>query len=306
MDASDYDLVISCSHCVAKGIRRRAGAIHICYCLTPMRYVWSQTDNYRRALSWPSRVAMKALTGRLKAWDRSSASNVDLFIANSRNVAARIREHYGRDSVVVHSPVNTEFFTPSFEPRQEYFLLVTALAPYKRVDQAVAAFATLGLPLRIIGSGPEMRRLRRIAPANVHLMGWQPDEVVRQHYRHCQALVFPGEEDFGIVPLEAAACGAPVIAYAAGGALETVLDVERPDAEGPTGILYAPQTVDGLVAAVRKFHTCRGAFDGRRAAAWAGRFSDSVFLEGFKEAVEPVLAANGVDVPWSSSTRTSP
>lgn len=301
MDATAYDLVVSCSHCVAKGVLRSPAAAHVCYCLTPMRYVWGQDRAYSRRLAL-LRPAWPLVRRYLRAWDRRSAARVDRFLANSRNVAARIRRTYGRSAEVVHSPIDTEFFTPDARPREDFYLTVTALTPYKRLDQAVSAFGRLGRPLRIIGTGPEAARLRRGAPDNVTFLGWQPDHVVRDHYRRCRALVFPGEEDFGLVPLEAAACGAPVIAYAAGGALETVLDARGAGPAGPTGVLYAPQTAEALARAVERFEQSGRQFPPERLRRWAQRFSHRRFLDEFKQAVRPVLRHKGLDEPWSRPT----
>ncbi len=250
MRTTHYDLVISCSHCVAKGIIRSPDAPHVCYCFTPMRYVWDHARIYRRRMPL-SGLVLRAMRGYFRAWDKRSATHVDKFIANSHNVAERIERIYGRLSEVIHSPIDTAFFKPSDVAREDFYLMVTAFSPYKRIDQAILAFRELSLPLRIIGDGPQMKVLRRRLPPNVRLMGWASDEAVRDHYRRCKALVFPGEEDFGMVPLEAMACGAPVIAYGAGGAMETVLDVDTPGAQGPTGLLYERQTPEDLVAAVR-------------------------------------------------------
>lgn len=301
MDAGEYDLVISCSHCVAKGIRRSGRAAHICYCFTPMRYIWSQSRCYRNGAG-PSGWALRSLQGYLRAWDRRTAGRVDLFLANSRNVADRIRLTYGRQAVVVHSPIDTSFFTPSDVDREDYYLMVTALVPYKRVDQAIAAFGRLGRPLRVIGGGPLLRALRRSAPSNVDLMGWRSDEEVRAHYRRCRALIQPGEEDFGLAPLEAMACGTPVIAYDAGGAQETVLDVDEQHPMGPTGVRYAPQSVDGLVSAVKRLDQVEHRFEPRRLAAWARRFSPSRFLESFKQAAGGLLREKHLPEPWSEDT----
>ena len=226
---------------------------------------------------------------------------MDLFLANSRAVADRIRAHYGRDSQVVYPPVNTRFFTPGDEPREDFYLLVTALVPYKRVDQAIAAFAALRRPLRIIGSGPESRRLGRRLPANVRLLGWQSDDVVRDHYRRCRALVMPQEEDFGMAAVEAMACGVPVIAYGAGGAIETVVHVDQESNVGPTGLLYTPQTPDGLAAAIAGFERVEGRFDRQRLVAWAHRFAEDRFLDEFKQAVRPLLQQRGWTEPWSNA-----
>ena len=301
LNAGDYDLIVSSSHCVAKGIVRSPNAAHVCYCYTPMRYAWDQAQAYQRNMGLAG-LALRALRGYLRAWDLRSAAHVDFFLADSRNVARRIWRTYRRTAEVVYPPIDTGFFTPSDEAREPFYLMVTALAPYKRVDQAIAAFAKLSRPLRIIGSGQEMKKLRRTCPANVTLMGWQCDEVVREHYRRCRALVFPGEEDFGMVPLEAMACGAPVIAYGAGGALETVLDVRQQTAVGPTGLLYRQQTVDALVSAVTRFEQFEDRFERRRLVAWAKCFSEENFFERFKRAVRPLLRVKGVSEPWSDAT----
>ncbi len=296
MDASRYDLIVSCSHCVAKGIRRSPQAAHLCYCLTPMRYVWSQGEAYRDSMGL-SGLALRMIQGFLCAWDRRSSRNVDLFLANSRNVSERIRRCYTRQSKVVHSPIDTAFFTPSSKVREDYYLMVTALTPYKRVDQAAAAFAELDRPLRVIGDGPLIKDLRENAPQNVTIMGWQSDDVVREHYRSCRALIYPGEEDFGLAPLEAMACGAPVIAYAAGGALETVLDVNGESGFGPTGIRYAPQTVEALVSAVKRFEGNEQRFQRNVLTAWAQRFSPDRFLTQFKLAAETLLSEKNLPAP---------
>jgi len=301
LNADQYDLIVSLSHCVAKGVIRREDSAHACYCFTPMRYVWAQGQAYRRGMGLTG-LALWAGKGYLRAWDSRSARHVDRFIANSRNVAGRILRTYRRDSDVVYSPIDPEFYTPGPEPREDFYLMVTALAPYKRADQAVAAFAELGRPLRIIGSGQQMDMLRRKCPANVSLLGWQSDEVVREHYRRCRAVVFPGEEDFGLVPLEAMACGAPVIAYGAGGALETVLDADASDPAGPTGLLYTPQTPEALASAVRRFERVQHVFQSQRLVAWAQRFGPRQFLEGFKRSLRPLLAAKGLGEPWSNGT----
>jgi glycosyltransferase involved in cell wall biosynthesis len=297
MDASQHDLVVSCSHCVAKGVIHSTGSAHICYCLTPMRYVWSQNEAYQDGMGLCGK-GLRLARGYLRAWDRRTARRVDLFLANSRNVAERIRRCYGRRARVVHSPIDTEFFTPSDAPREDYYLMVTALVPYKRVDQAVAAFARLGRPLRVVGGGPLLRALRRSAPSNVTFTGWQSDRVVRQHYRRCRALIQPGEEDFGLASLEAGACGAPVIAYGAGGALETVIDISEKSRPGPTGLHYAPQTADALAAAVKRFEQAEDRFEPRRLAAWAKRFSPCRFLAEFKQAAGALLREKGLPEPW--------
>ena len=297
IDAREYDLIVSCSHCVAKGVGRSARAAHVCYCFTPMRYVWSQQRAYGKGAAM-SGAALGLLGRYLRAWDRRSASRVDLFLANSRNVADRIDRCYGRAAEVLHSPVDTGFFTPANEPREDYYLMVTALVPYKRVDLAMDAFARLDRPLRVIGTGPLWKQLRRRAPGNVTMMGWRDDDTLRTHYRRCRALIHPGEEDFGLTPLEAMASGSPAIAYGAGGALETVLDAEHPGRYGPTGVLFSPQTADALVDAVKRFEKREDAFQAPRLARWAGRFAPEKFLSGFKGSVEALLDKKGLERPW--------
>lgn len=296
LDLSGYDLIVSTSHCVAKGVVRPRRAVHVCYCHTPMRYAWSQHDAYRGMRVLPA-AALRLMRRYLQAWDRRSAAHVDRFLANSRCVARRIRQTYHRRAEVVHPPVDTEFFTPDGGGREEYYLVVGALAPYKRVDQAVAAFTRLGKPLRVIGTGQQKRIFTRGLPDHITYLGWQSDEAIREHYRRCRALIFPGEEDFGIVPLEATACGAPVIAYGAGGATESVLDIDGDDPCGPTGLLYTPQTVDALAAAVERFEQVGGGFEPARLRRWAQRFSGARFRARLEAILGPWLDGAGARRP---------
>lgn len=242
--APDADLLISLSHCVAKGFRPPPGAKHLCYCFTPMRYAWTFHDEYFGSNPL-KRAALRPVLRRLQAWDRDSAARVDAFVAISEHVRERIRRFYGRDAGVVYPPADTDFFTPGEAPEAgRYDLIVSALVPYKRIDLAIHAYNALGWPLWIVGSGTEVARLRGIAGPSIRFLGRVCDEVVRELYRGCRMLLFPGEEDFGIVPVEAMACGRPVVAFARGGALETVL-------ENRTGLFFHRQTVDDLSAAVR-------------------------------------------------------
>jgi len=240
------DLVVSLSHCVAKAVRPPAGVPHVCYCFTPMRYAWQGRDSYLQ--SWADRPVRRAVAGamldRLRRWDRATAERVDHFVAISETVAARVADCYGRTSRVIRPPVDADFYTPApgTGGRGDFYLCVSALVPYKRIDQAIAACTATGRRLVVIGEGPERARLERLGGPTVRFLGWQPDEVIRDHYRRCRALLFPGEEDFGIVPIEALACGAPVIALGRGGVAETVDD--------RVGRTYPDPTAEGLRAAL--------------------------------------------------------
>jgi glycosyltransferase involved in cell wall biosynthesis len=279
-----YDLVISSSHAVAKAAAISPKAVHVCYCHTPMRYVWhlrreyfpeiesseasaattprhrhdvfkeSQAGGFHRSAvkmpRWLFRLREHVLD-LLQDWDRRTAERVDYFLANSRTVQQRIRECYGRESQVIYPPVDTDFFRPASVSRREYYLVVSALVPYKRVDLAVQACTHLGRHLLVIGSGSEERRLRELAGPTVHFAGWLPDSLVREHLQRCRALIFPGEEDFGIVPVEAQACGTPVIALGKGGATETVIPPEH--SSRPTGLWFHQASVESLADAILRF-----------------------------------------------------
>ncbi len=299
MDLTPYDVVVSLSHCVAKGVITRPDARHVCYCFTPVRYLWDMYHHYFPAerLGVLARRIVPATATFLRAWDVTSSRRVDRIIAISRYVKERIRKVWGREAEVLHPPVDMRRFSPAKE-RGDYFLMVTAFAPYKRVDLAIRAFKTLGLPLKIVGTGQEEARLRRAAPANVEFLGWKPDEEVASLYARARAFVFPGEEDFGITPLEAQASGRPVIAFARGGALETVVpdgDFSRPSgtdtAESPpTGVLFPEQTPASLASAVRHFDEREDRFDDPGPMVQnAKRFA----LERFRENIGNVLREEG-------------
>jgi glycosyltransferase involved in cell wall biosynthesis len=254
LDLSGFDLVISSSHCVAKGVIPPPEAFHLCYCHTPMRYAWDQEHAYfPRRKGIGARLRSLALTA-LRAWDVSSAARVNLFMANSRFVAQRIRTYYGRDAEVVHPPVDVGFFTPGppggEAPQEEYGLMVSALAPYKKIEQAMAACERLGLELRVVGEGPERRRLARLAETmagtRARFLGKVDGERLRDLYRGARLFLQPGVEDFGIASVEALACGVPVVAVARGGILDVVED-------GRHGVLYADWEGPGaLCAAIDK------------------------------------------------------
>ncbi len=243
-DLRGFDLVISSSHAAAKGVRP-SGALHVCYCHTPMRYIWDAEDDY--TLSPWHHAGLGLVRGRLQRWDCEAAGRVDQFIANSRFVRERIRKYYGRDAEVIYPPIDTHFFTPSSSlERDDFFLAVGALVAYKRIDLVVQAFNTLNRRLIIAGAGPELKKLRGMAKSNIDFIGWVSDEKLRRLYQTAKGLVFPAREDFGMVAVEAQACGCPVIAFSAGGSLETVED-------GLNGILFAEQSADDLVRAIRRF-----------------------------------------------------
>lgn len=247
------DLVLSLSHAVAKGAIVPRGIPHVCYCFTPMRYAWDRRSDYLgRGLTgvWPARAAAERLLQHMRQWDRRTAHGVTHFIAISQTVARRIDACYGRPSHVICPPVDTRFYTPGRGRREDYYLCLSALVPYKRVDLVIEACRQLGRRLVVVGDGPERRRLTRLAGPDTTLAGWLSGEAVRKHLRRARALLFAAYEDFGIVPLEAQACGTPVVALAQGGAAETVLHAA--DGRPGTGVLFPEQTVESVVDAIRR------------------------------------------------------
>ena len=281
LDLSAYDLVISSESGPAKGVITRPDALHICYCHSPMRYVWDMYHDYRNTAGRVVRALFPPIAHYLRLWDRASADRVDVFVANSAFVASRIRKVYRRDAVVVHPPVDVLAFDPD-QPRGDHYLLLGQLVRYKRADLAVQAFNELGLPLTVIGEGEQMAELQRLARPNVRLVGRQPFEVIRQQLQSCRALVFPGIEDFGIVPVEAMAAGAPVIAYARGGARETVRD-------GITGVWFDEQSVDALKAAVGRIESGALQFDAQVLHQHALAFDRARFLLEMQALIQRAL-----------------
>ena len=281
-DLRGYDLVISSESGPAKGVITPAEALHVCYCHTPMRYIWNMYHDYREGAGRVTRMMMPALSHYLRMWDVSTAARVDSFVANSETVAKRIRRYYGADSVVIHPPVDTNSF--SIAPPSElgdYYLMAGELVSYKRPDLAVRAFNELKLKLVVIGGGDMLGEVRRLAGPTVTVLGAQPFDVLRSHYARCRALIFPGEEDFGMVPVEAMASGRPVIAFGRGGAVETV-------ATGLSGVFFAEQTVESISLAVNEL----GKFeiDPAKIAAHAKRFGKDHFFRKMREHIDRLLA----------------
>lgn len=281
LDFNGYDVVLSSSSSCAKGLITSPDTMHVCYCHTPMRYAWEFYNEYmeREKIGFLKRKLIPIIMNYIRIWDVISANRVDYFIANSENVAKRIRKHYRREAIVIHPPVRASYFNIS-DVDEDYFVMVSRLVPYKRVDLAVEAFNELGLPLVVIGGGPQEEYLKSIAKDNVKILGRQSDEVIKEHYANCRAFIFPGEEDFGITPLEAQASGRPVIAFGKGGALETVV-------EGKTGVFFANQTKEDLKQAVEKFQTMT--FDKKEIRNHALKFDEEVFKKKIEDFINEKL-----------------
>ncbi|MCA1298767.1 glycosyltransferase [Stappia indica] len=282
-DLRGYDLVISSESGPAKGIIPPPQAAHVCYCHSPMRYLWDHYHFYRANAGFLQRTAMPLLAPALRAWDVTTSARVDRFVANSHHVAARIGKYYRRGATVLYPPVAVGAFRP-VDTIEDFYLCAGQLVPYKRVDLAVEAFTRMKKKLVVIGEGTELARLKAMAGPTIEFLGHAPFQVLKSHMARCRALVFPGEEDFGIVPVEAMASGRPVVAYGVGGALETVV-------HNRTGLLFPEQSVDALIDAIIEFETCEGTFQPGRIRTHAVRFSEQNFSEGFRAIVEEELSA---------------
>ncbi len=282
LDLRGYDLIISSSSAFAKNIHPPPGATHICYCHSPMRFAWNAADYARRERLGPAlRAALSPLLRGLQRWDARGTARVDHLIANSAIVAARIRRYYGRDSTVIHPPVHTDLPLATDAP-SEYYLVLTRLVPYKRLDIVVEAFNQLGLPLRIVGVGRDRAALERLARPNITFLGGVSDAEKARLYAHCRATIFPAEDDFGIAQVEAQAAGRPVIAYRAGGATETVRD-------HVTGVFFDTQTPAAVAAAVRR--CAATTFDPPTIQAHARTFDAALFRARLRAFVDEAVGA---------------
>lgn len=276
LDLRDYDLVISSESGPAKGVLTRPDAMHICYCHSPMRYIWNMYLDYRKSLNPVLRPLMTWMAGSLRRIDQASAGRVDLFVANSNNTRRQIKKYYGRDALIVHPPVDVDAFHRTGEKSGDFYLAVGQLVRYKRMDLAIEACNRLKRRLVIIGEGEEYKSLRKLAGPTVTFLGRQDFSEIRNHYAWCRALLFPGEEDFGIVPVEAMAAGKPVIALSRGGALETVI-ARR------TGLFFDLPTTNSLIETILQFESMEGSFDPAAIAVHARRFSRNEFQRRMAE-----------------------
>jgi glycosyltransferase involved in cell wall biosynthesis len=297
-DLSGHDLVLSTSSCVAKGAKAPPGARHVSYVHSPMRYVWDRYDDYfgPGRTGAVTRAAMALLRGPLQRWDRDSSARVDTFCANSAFVAARIRRYYGRDAEVIPPPVDVDRFRPSGNPPSDEWLVVSAFAPYKRLDVAVRAAAAAGVRLAVVGRGPEERALRAAAGPGTRFLGWVGDEELAALYAGCRGLLFPAVEDFGIAPLEAMACGRPVVAFGQGGARETVIGGRWEDdpagrVSGATGLFVPDQTPAAFARAIRAVEEDPDAFSPSACRARAEEFAPDVFRRRFREGIARWMGA---------------
>ena len=281
IDLSKYDLILSSCSMPSKGVLSKPGSIQICYCHTPSRYLWEPEVDTRANLGLFSGLRQR-VAHNLRIWDRVAADRVDYFLANSKYIAARIKKYYQRDSIVVYPPVDINAYLPGKQSEvKDYFLFVSRLVSYKKCDLVIDAFNDLGLPLKVIGRGPDKKYLQKKAKNNIEFLGYLSNEEMKKYYQEAKAFVFAAEEDFGIVPVEAMACGRPVIAYGKGGVTETVVD-------GVTGVLFNEQTPQCLIETVKKFDS--EIFDVKKIRAQAEKFSTEIFKQKYIEAIESILA----------------
>ena len=289
LSLAGFDVVLSLSHCVAKAVRVPPGALHLCYCFTPMRYVWDLEADYADGAGWLTRLALPPMAAALRRWDRRT-EGVHEFVAISRHISERIRRVYGRDAAVIYPPVDLDRFriAPAVA---DYYLVVSALVPYKRVDLAVLAANRTGRRLLVVGHGPEEARLRALAGPTVTFLGWRSDAEVAQLYARCRAVLFPAVEDFGIVPLEAAAAGRPTLALAQGGALETMVGLDG--GAPPTAVFFREQTADALAGAIATFEAAASRFEPKAIRAHAAQFDRPRFAQRIRDWVDGRWAVRG-------------
>ena len=284
LDLSGYDLVITSSHAVAKSVKTK-NIPNICYCYTPIRYAWDMSEEYLRSSGFIKRLIAGLILSYIRKWDKRTAERVDYFMAISEYIAARIKRIYGRESFVIYPPVDTDAFTISSAPKEDYYLTASRMVPYKRMDLIVETFAQMpDKKLVVIGEGPDMRMIRSKATKNIELLGHQPYEALKEHMQKARAFIFASEEDFGIAPVEAQACGTPVIAFKKGGATETVI-------ENKTGLFFDKQTVESLKHAILEFEQIENKFDRSEIRKNAERFSIDNFKNNFKDHVEKCIAS---------------
>ncbi len=287
LDLREYDLVVSSDSGPVKGARIREGTPHLCYCHSPMRYLYDGFEGYRAAMRPAKRWLFTLTANRVRKTDRAAAQRVTQFVANSRYVQRRIQENYGRVSQVIYPPI--DLHRARIEPVGDSYLAVGRLVAYKRTEVLVEACTRLNKPLRIVGTGPEEKSLRKAAGPSVTFLGKLSQEQLWEEYSHCRALLFAADEDFGMVPLEAQSCGRPVIAYGAGGSLETVRGTG--DKPGRTGIFFSKQTADALSAAILRFEREELSFDPKDAQDHAAHFATPNFLEGMRTAILDMMPA---------------
>ncbi len=286
-DLTEYDIIISSSSAVAKGVITGPGQLHISYVHSPIRYAWDLQHVYLREAGLEKGLRglyARALLHYVRMWDQRTANGVDHFIANSRFIAGRIRKTYRRTAEVIYPPVDTDTFTPATQARENFYLTASSLVPYKRVPMIAEAFSTMpDKTLVVVGDGPDMAALKRVAAPNVQVLGYQSHDELLKLFRTARAFVFAAEEDFGIMPVEAQACGLPVIAYAKGGSLETIRGLDH---ETPTGVFFPKQTIPCVVKAVREFEENADRFDSHNIRENALRFSTKKFHQRFRNAVK--------------------
>ena len=281
-DLSEYDVIISSSHAVAKGVLTNVNQLHICYCYTPMRYAWDLYHQYLKETGLSKGLkgsVAKLVLHYMRIWDLSTVNRVDYFVAISNYIAKRIKKVYGRDSVVIYPPVEVDKFE-IYTKKEDFYLTASRMVPYKKIDLIVEAFSRLpDKKLVVIGDGPDFEKIKKKAGRNVELLGYQPFDVLKSYMQRAKAFIFAAEEDFGIIPVEAQACGTPVIAYGKGGALETVI-------KDKTGVFFYEQTVDSLIEAIKRFESVEDKFDILEIRKNAEKFSKERFKLEFKSFVE--------------------